>query len=204
MCIKGWNLHFCFDRGEFILHQQFDIIQEIEIFNESGLSSNLFNRREEYIMNVTASRSIIREGVRSVGLSAVFLAAIFFVGCIAAIPVAVYYFETDENYVAEADARKSPDELWPEIVQLAEKAKAEGRIEILKKDDTKRLIKATDGVQTAEIKVTPRGKRESRVTIIANVPKGEEREREREQELAARIMKRLCEEAKAGCKLVEE
>jgi len=36
------------------------------------------------------------------------------------------------------------------------------------------------------------------------VPKGEEKELDKEKELAARIMKNLCEEAKAECKLVEE
>ncbi len=66
-----------------------------------------------------------------------------------------------------------------------------------------RLLKGTDGVQSAQVKVLPLGKGESRITVIATVPKGEKK-REKAQELASRIMKRLCEEAEAGCKLVEK
>ena len=153
------------------------------------------------------SKNRIRFGLRSAGLLAVFLGAIFFAGCIAAIPLAVYYFQTDDNYVAEADARRSADEVWAEIVRIAKEAEAESRIEILEIDDKERLLRHTDGVQTAEIKIIPleeTGAKKSRITVIATVPKGEAKRREKTNELAARIVKRLCEEAKAGCKLIEE
>ena len=141
---------------------------------------------------------------RCAGLLAVFLVTIFFVGCIAAIPIAVYYFQTDDNYVAEADARKNADEVWSVIVRLGKQAEADGRLEIVELDDKNRLLKATDGVQTAEVKVIALKEREkSRVTVIATVPKGGEKKREKAEELAARIMKRLCEEADAKCELVE-
>ncbi len=148
--------------------------------------------------------SRIRFGLTPAVLLVVCLAAISLHACVAAIPLAVHYFKTDKNYVAEADAKKSADEVWTVVVRLAEKAEAEGRMEILKKDDTGRLLKGTDGVQTAEVKVFPLGKRESRVTVIATLSRGEKKKIEREQELAVRIMKRLCEEAEAGCKFVEE
>jgi len=149
------------------------------------------------------SMSRIRFGLTPAVLLVACLAAISLQACVVAIPLAVHYFKTDENYVAEADTQKSADEVWTEVVRIAEKAEAEGRIKILKKNDTERLLKGTDGVQTGEVKVFPLGKGESRITVMATVPKGEKK-REREQELAARIMKRLCEEAEAGCKLVEE
>ena len=131
---------------------------------------------------------------------------IFFLGCVAAIPIVVYYYNTDDNYVAHAEVRKNADDLWLAILRLAERraAEGEGQLEILKRNDSERLIEATDGIQTASVKVIPEGRRKSKIIITADVPKGEEKELDKEKELAARIMKNLCEEAKAECKLVEE
>jgi len=155
-------------------------------------------------MNVDTPMSTIRFRLRSVAVIVVFVAAISLMACFAAIPLAIHYYKTSENYVAQADTNKSADEIWAAVVRLAEKRKAEGKIEILERDDTERLIKVTDGVQTAEAKTIPVGKSKSRLTVMADIPKGEEGQREKEQELAARIMNNLCEEAKAACKFVEK
>jgi hypothetical protein len=133
------------------------------------------------------------------------LTAIFFWGCIAAIPIAVYYYKTDKNYVATATVRKSADDVWLAVLRLGEEAETERGVKILKKDATGRLLEATDGVQTAEVKVLDEGRRKSRIVITADVPSDDkEKELVKEKELAARIMKNICEEAKAECKLVEE
>ena len=134
------------------------------------------------------------------------LSVIFFLGCVAAIPVVVYYYNTDNNYVATAEVRKNADDLWLDLLRLAERraAEMEGKLEILKRNDTERLLEATDGIQTASVKVIPEGRRKSKIIITADLPKGEEKELDKEKELAARIMKTLCEEAKAECKLAEE
>ncbi len=134
------------------------------------------------------------------------LSVIFFLGCVAAIPIVVYYYNTDDNYIATAEVRKNADDLWLAVLRLAEKRaeEGEGKIKILKRNDTERLLEATDGVQIASVKIIPDGRRKSKVIVTANVPKGEEKELEKEQELAAQIMKSLCEEAKAECKLVEK
>ena len=139
-------------------------------------------------------------------LSIVLLAVIFFVGCVAAIPIVVYYYNTDDNYVATADVRQNADDLWLAMLRLAEKraGEGEGELKILKRNDAERLLEATDGVQTGSVKIIPDGRRKSKIIVTADVPKGEEKELEKEQELSARIMKNLCEEAKAECKLVEE
>ena len=155
-------------------------------------------------MDVTESKSNLRFGLRSVGLPVVCLAAMSLLACIALIPIAVHYFKTEKNYVAEADARKGADEIWTAIVQLGEKAETDGRGEILERNDTERLLKITNRVQTAEVKVISLGKRKSRVTIMASVPKGEDSEIERAKELSMSMMKGLCEEAKADCKLKEK
>ncbi|MEN8753490.1 MAG: hypothetical protein AB1Z18_12050, partial [Desulfobacterales bacterium] len=98
------------------------------------------------------------------------------------------------------------DDLWLDLLRLAERraAEMEAKLEILKRDDTERLLEATDGIQTASVKVIPEGRRKSKLIITADLPKGEKKELDKAQELAARIMKFLCEEAKAECKLVEE
>jgi len=134
------------------------------------------------------------------------LSVIFFLGCVAAIPVVIYYYNTDDNYVATAEVRKNADDLWLDLLRLAERraAEMEGKLEILKRNDTERLLEATDGIQTASVKVIPEGRRKSKIIITADWPKGEEKELDKEKELAARIMKTLCEEAKAECKLAEE
>lgn len=126
-------------------------------------------------------------------------------GCVAAIPIVVYYYNTNDNYVATAEVRRNADDLWLAVVRLAEKraSETEGKIDILKKDNTQRLLEATDGKQTASVKVIPDGRRKSKVVITANVPKGMENELAKEKELAAQIMRHLCEEAKAECKLAE-
>ncbi len=133
------------------------------------------------------------------------LSVIFFLGCVAAIPIVIHYYSTDDNYIATAEVRKNADDLWLAVLRLAEKRaeEGEGKIKILKRNDTERLLEATDGVQIASVKIIPDGRRKSKIIVTANVPKGEEKELEKEQELAAQIMKNLCEEAKAECKLVE-
>jgi hypothetical protein len=154
-------------------------------------------------MNVIASKSRIRFGLRPVGLLVVFLAAMSLLACFTTIAV-VYYFKTDDNYIAEVDASSSADEVWAAIVRRGKQAEADGRGEIIKRNDTKRMLRITDGVQTADVKVMPLGESKSRVTIVASLPKGEELKREREEELAMSMMKGLCEEAKAGCKFIKE
>lgn len=154
-------------------------------------------------MNVIASRSKVGFGLRPVGLLIVLLVAMSLLACVAAIPVVVY-FKTDDNYVAEADANSSADEAWAAIVRLGKQAEADGRAKIIESNDTKRLMEITDGVQTANLKVIPLEESKSRVTIVASLPKGEEREKEREKELALSMMKVLCEETKTGCKFIKE
>jgi hypothetical protein len=135
----------------------------------------------------------------------ILLLVIFFAGCVAAIPVIVYYYATDDGYVATADVDKNADEIWQTVTQVADKRVAEGRIKILKKEDSDRLIKVTDEIQTAQVKVLSKKEGGSKIIIKADVPsESKEEEAKKEEELALRIMKNLCEEAKADCKLEEK
>lgn len=127
------------------------------------------------------------------------------VGCIVAIPVAIRYLATDDGYIATADAKEDADKMWQDITRLAEKREAEGRIEILEREDSKRLLKVTDKIQTADIKVIAKKSGESKLIVKTDVPsETEEEELKKEEELAKRIVLALCEEAKVKCKFVEE
>ena len=131
----------------------------------------------------------------------------FILGCVAAIPIAVHYYKTHQNYVATAEVRKKADDLWLAILRVAEKRADESsdkKFKILKRDDTNRLLEATDGVQNASIKIISEGRSKSKLIITADSPEGKGEELDREKELSAGIMKALCEEAKADCKLVEQ
>ena len=134
-----------------------------------------------------------------------FLLVIFFAGCVAAIPVVVYYYATHDGYVATADVEKNADEMWQTVTQVAEKRVAEGRITIVQKTgDPDRLIRVTDDIQTAEVKVISKKEGGSKIIIKADVPSDTKEESKKEEELALRIMKNLYEEAKADCKIEEQ
>jgi hypothetical protein len=58
-------------------------------------------------------------------------------------------------------------------------------------DDEKRSWKATDGKQTASLKVTELGGRETELIVKADVPDVEE-EKKSEEELAFRVIDAVC------------
>jgi len=135
-----------------------------------------------------------------------FLAATFFAGCIAAVPIIIHYAAADDGYVATAEVDESADELWQSITELADKRVAEGRIKIVEKEDSDRRMEVTDDVQTAEIMVDAKEGGGSKIIVRADVldEKDEKVEEKKEEELALGIMKQLCEKAKADCKIVEK
>ena len=133
------------------------------------------------------------------------LAAMLLGGCIAAVPIAIHYYQTEKNYVATATVQDNADAVWQAVLELKDEAETERGIKIVRQDETKRQIKATDGVQTAEIKVLDEGSRNSKIIVMADVPEDDQtKELAKEKELAARIMKNICAKAKADCKLVEK
>jgi hypothetical protein len=78
------------------------------------------------------------------------------------------------------------------------------KLTILKRDDTDRLLEASDGNQVGSIKIIPEGKRKSKIIVTADLPKEVEKESYKTQELAAFIMKALCEGAQAECESVKK
>jgi hypothetical protein len=110
-----------------------------------------------------------------------------FFGCIAAIPVAIKYYEAKENYVAKAELPVAAEKVYSTAVSMAE----EKDLKILEKDDKDLLIKVTDGKQTATLKAVPVGSDKSEITVTASIPETKER-KEEQKELALRVIDKLC------------
>ena len=84
----------------------------------------------------------------------------------------------------------------------------EGKIEITNKAKQILYLEATDGVQTASLKVNKVGKGISNIVITSDVPDteelSEELEKDREKELAVRIVRDVCQALNQSCELVEQ
>ena len=98
--------------------------------------------------------------------------------------------------------------MYSEIVSLAEQREKEGKIEITNKAKQILYLEATDGVQTASLKVNKVGKGISNIVITSNVPDTEELsealEKDREKEIAVRIIRDVCQALNQSCELVEQ
>lgn len=126
--------------------------------------------------------------------------AVSFFACIAAIPVAIMYAKSKEGYVAEAEIPAPAEKVYRAAVSIAEERAPV--VKILKKDDTKLFLEVTDDVQKASFKAEPITPDRTSVIVKADVPKVEGKEKEyekdREKELALRIIHNIC--AKLGVK----
>ena len=120
--------------------------------------------------------------------------AISFFACIAAIPVAIKYAKSKEGYVAEAEIPAPAEKVYRAAISLAEERAPV--VKILKKDDAKLLLEVTDDIQKASFKAESISQEKTAVIVKADVPKVEgkekEYEKEREKELALRIIDNVC------------
>jgi len=117
----------------------------------------------------------------------VVLTAALFLGCIAAIPIAIKYYKESQNYVAKAELPASAEKVYSTAVSMAE----EKELKILEKDDKDLLIKVTDGKQTASLKAEAVSPDKTEITVTASIPESQER-KEEQKELALRIIDKLC------------
>ncbi len=125
---------------------------------------------------------------KSVGMLLVTVMALSILGCVAAIPVAVMYYEDQEKYHAKADIPALPDKVYAAAVSLAE----EKELKITKQDAEKRIIEVTDGKQTASLSAKPLGDDKTEVAVVADIPKAKDR-KEEQKELALRVIDKICE-----------
>ena len=127
--------------------------------------------------------------------------AISFFACIAAIPVAIKYAKSKEGYVAEAEIPASAEKVYRAAVSLAEERAPV--VKILKKDDAKLFLEVTDDIQKASFKAESISQEKTAVVVKADVPKVEgmekEYEKEREKELALRIIHNVCAKLGVQC-----
>jgi hypothetical protein len=123
-----------------------------------------------------------------------------FLGCIAAIPIAIKYAKNKEGYVAQAEIPAPAEKVYRAAISLAEERAPV--VKILKQDDAKLLLEVTDDIQKASFKAESISQEKTTVTVKADVPKVEGKEKEyekdREKELALRIIHNVC--AKLGVK----
>ncbi|MEE9119722.1 MAG: hypothetical protein V3U56_00360 [Syntrophobacteria bacterium] len=147
-------------------------------------------------------------GVRVVGLAVVFLTVMSLMACFVAIPPVMNYYKTKDAYVATVTLKVEAEKVYDAVVTVAEEKASEGDIKITNKAPQILFLEATDGVQTASVKVNKVRKRLSNMVITADIPDEEgvskELEKNREKELAARIMTNICQELNQNCTLAEQ
>jgi hypothetical protein len=141
--------------------------------------------------------------LRSLCVLAAMLAITSIVACIALIPVAIHYYETDQNYVATADVPLPAKQVYSKAVSLAEEKAASGQLKIVKKDDADLLIEVTDGKQNASLKAISAGSDKSKMIVTASLPKEKEKRKKMEEELALRIVKNMCTQLDTKCTVVK-
>ena len=147
-------------------------------------------------------------GLRLVGLPVVFLTVMSLMACFAAIPPAVHYYETRDAYVASVTIKLDAEKVYDAVVTVAEEKASDGKIEITNKAPQILFLEATDGVQTAGIKVNKAGKGLSHLVITSDIPENEgvskALQEDREKELAVRIVREVCQALNQSCELVEQ
>ena len=156
-------------------------------------------------MNRLRKKSMYR---RVTILVASMVMASFTMGLIFLAPIAVYkYSKKDKGYEAIVQMPAAPEKVYSTAVSLAQEKAPD--IKIVKKEDENMLLEVTDGIQTASVtvkKAAEEGK--SEFTILATVPKEEGQEKEvqkdKEKELAHRIVYMMCTKMEVECTLVKE
>jgi hypothetical protein len=159
-------------------------------------------------MTVITTRSKDGIGLRLVGLSVAFMTVLSLMACFAIIPPAVNYYKTRDAYVATVTLNVEAEKVYDAVVTVAEEKARDGKIEITNKAPQILYLEATDGVQTASIKVNKVSKKKTNVVITADIPDQEgvadELARNRERELAVRAMRSMCQALNQSCELVEQ
>jgi hypothetical protein len=134
--------------------------------------------------------------------------ATFTMGLIFLAPVVAYkYMKKDKGYEAIVQMPAAPEKVYSTAVSMAQEKAPD--IKIVKKEDENMFLEVTDGVQTASVtvkKAAEEGK--SDLTILATVPKEEGQEKEvqkdKERELAHRIVYMMCTKLEVECTLTKE
>ncbi len=140
-------------------------------------------------------------------ISAVVVLALSSMGLIFMAPILAYkYMKKDKGYEVIGQMQAAPEKIYNAAVSMAEEKAP--KIKIVKKEDDKMFLEVTDGIQTASLKVKKVEEEKSEFTILASVPKEEGQEKEvkkdKEKELAYRLVYMMCTKLDAECSLTKE
>ncbi|RPI37264.1 MAG: hypothetical protein EHM54_03605 [Nitrospiraceae bacterium] len=130
-------------------------------------------------------------------------------GLIFLAPVVAYkYMKKYKGYEARAVMPVAAEKVYSAAVSAAEEKAP--KIQIVKKEDENMLLEVTDGIQTASVTVKKAAEEEgkSELTVLATIPKEEGQEKdvrkEKEKELAHRVIHLLCTKLEVECTLTKE
>ena len=79
-------------------------------------------------------------GLKLAGRLVIFLMVLSFLGCVAAIPVAVVYYEREHEYIVTVQLPENADKVYHTAIQVGEEMSREGKVKVVKREDSKRLI----------------------------------------------------------------
>ncbi|NJD55641.1 MAG: hypothetical protein FIA94_04450 [Nitrospirae bacterium] len=133
--------------------------------------------------------------------------AVSAMGLIFLAPIVIYkYAKKDKGYEATAVMPAPAEKVYSTAVAIAEEKAP--KIQIVKKEVETMVLEVTDGVQTASVTVKKAAEEgNSDLTVLANIPKeeGQEKEvqKEKEKELALRIVDLLCNKLEVQCTIKE-
>jgi hypothetical protein len=87
-------------------------------------------------------------GQRLVGRLVILAMVMSFLGCVAAVPMAVVYYEREHEYIVTVQLPKNADKVYQTAIEVGEEMSKEGKVKILKREDSKRLIRGESATQT--------------------------------------------------------
>ena len=130
------------------------------------------------------------------------LTIIFMSACIAAIPLVINYTKSREQTVAKAEMPVPAEKGYRTALSVVE----EMGEHIVNKEDDQLFAEATDGIQTAFLKIMVVSREKSELNVVATLTAEMEKEEKKkyEKELALRIIDRICERFNVKCTVKEK
>ena len=136
-----------------------------------------------------------RFGLRVLGVFFIFLVVIYLLGCVAAIPVIIYYKST-KHFTATVQVDAKAEDVYQTALRIVEE---NPNVKLVKKDDEKLLVEAELEEKEGSIKAVPISANQCQ--LIATVDAGD---KEADEEMALRIVKRICDELGVKYSVVEK
>lgn len=117
-----------------------------------------------------------------------------FLGCVAAIPAAVVYYEHHDHFIVTVQVPENADKVYKTALEVTGEMSTEGKVKVLEKDDKERQIKTEIIDQPARkgsLKVTPIDAKSCQIVSIGEKGKYEKIDEAAALEVVNRITKKL-------------